>query len=89
MRLNYFSGAKKHSNRIPIKGFSVGFLWEYEYQALKLFALSVLWRAHTSTRQEFAKVNLGPHEPIIKDFLLHNPSRCPGRVLRESRQMER
>ena len=30
---------------------------EYEYSPLKLFALSVLWRAHTSTRQEFGKVH--------------------------------
>lgn len=33
---------------------------KYEYSPLKLFALSVLWRAHASTRPEFGKVQLGP-----------------------------
>jgi hypothetical protein len=52
-------------------------LSEYEYSPLKLFALSILWRAHTSTRREFAKVQLGPHEPIIKGFLLNKEPGTP------------
>jgi hypothetical protein len=52
-------------------------LSEYEYSPLKLFALSVLWRAHTSTRQEFAKVQLGPHESTIKGSLLKNEPGTP------------
>lgn len=45
-----------------------------DYSALKLFALSVLWRAHASSQLPFQKVNLGVHEPIIRGMLLEgNP----------------
>lgn len=37
---------------------------------LKLFFLSVLWRAHWSTHPFFADVRLGPREPALRDFLL-------------------
>jgi hypothetical protein len=50
---------------------------EYEYSALKLFALSVLWRAHTSIRPEFGRVQLGPHEPKIRGFLLNDYPGAP------------
>ena len=42
----------------------------YEYSLLKLFVLSVLWRAHASAHPAFGKVQLGPHEPNIKGLLL-------------------
>ena len=43
---------------------------EYDYSFLKLFALSVLWRTHASTQHSFSNVDLGPHEPEIRDMLL-------------------
>jgi hypothetical protein len=52
-------------------------LSKYEYLHLKLFALSVLWRAHASTRPEFGKVQLGPHEPKIRGFLLSSHPGTP------------
>jgi hypothetical protein len=50
---------------------------EYEYSPLKLFALSVLWRAHASTRPEFGRVQLGPHEPKIRGLLLNSHPGTP------------
>ena len=47
-------------------------LANYEYLTLKLFALSVIWRAHASTHPVFSKVNLGPHEVFIRNMLLNN-----------------
>jgi hypothetical protein len=41
-----------------------------DYAALKLFTLSVLWRAHASAQPAFRKVRLGVHEPIIRNLLL-------------------
>ena len=42
---------------------------DVDYQRLKLFFLSVLWRAHWSSDWFFRNVDLGPHEPIIADFI--------------------
>ena len=43
---------------------------DVDYVKMKLFALAVLWRAHASTHAAFSKVNLGPHEPKIRQMLL-------------------
>ena len=40
-------------------------------EIVRLFALSVAWRAHHSTHEMFANVNLGPHEAPIRRDLLH------------------
>ena len=45
-------------------------LEDVEYARLKLFGLSVLWRAHASTQPAFQRVKLGEHESIIRDLLL-------------------
>jgi hypothetical protein len=47
----------------------------YDYPTLKLFALSILWRAHASTLPEFKNVQLGPHEARVRHLLL---SATPG-----------
>ena len=41
-----------------------------DYPRLKLFGLSVLWRAHASTTPVFRRVKLAGHEPRIRDLLL-------------------
>lgn len=47
---------------------------EYDYHKLKLFFLSVLWRASASSQHFFRRVNLGPHEESIRNALLEgNP----------------
>lgn len=45
-------------------------LQDYNYSLMKLFALSVLWRAHYSKHPAFSKVQLGPHESVIRQMLL-------------------
>jgi hypothetical protein len=42
----------------------------YDYEKLKLFFLSVLWRTSVSEHVFFKKVNLGRHENIVRDTLL-------------------
>lgn len=44
---------------------------EYDYTALKLFVLSVLWRAAVSSRPFFSKISLGPHEKPIREAILN------------------
>lgn len=39
-------------------------------EIVRLFALSMAWRAHHSTHEMFANVDLGPHEASIKRDLL-------------------
>jgi hypothetical protein len=39
------------------------------YREFKLFLLSLLWRAHVSSRLEYADVELGPHAERIKRML--------------------
>ena len=56
---------------IEHNGELIGFqIPEYDYKKLKLFFLSVLWRASVSTQPFFEKVSLGPHEAFIRDALL-------------------
>jgi hypothetical protein len=47
-----------------------------QYAEMKLFQLSVLWRAGISSRDFFDKVQLGPHEHAIRGMLV---DRDPGR----------
>ena len=39
---------------------------EYDYNKLKLFFLSLLWRASQSSHHFFRNINLGPHESRIR-----------------------
>jgi hypothetical protein len=41
------------------------------YTPLKLFLLSVLWRMGVSSSPDFAAVELGPHEPILRGMLIN------------------
>jgi len=52
----------REENRLHLSGL--------DYRLLKLFQLSVLWRAGISTLPEFSQVNLGPHEEAIRLMLL-------------------
>jgi len=47
-------------------------LSSYNYLMLKLFALSVLWRADVSSHAAFSKVILGSHEAVIRKMLLND-----------------
>ncbi len=52
-------------------------LSNYNYSKLKLFVLSIFWRAHASTHSTFSKFSLGPHETPIKKMLLNNQAGTP------------
>ena len=43
---------------------------EYDYAKLKLFYMSLLWRADVTNRQLFRKVRLGPHQERLRQHIL-------------------
>lgn len=48
-----------------------------DYEKLKLFFISMLWRASVSKQDMFSSVRLGPYEDILKELIL---SKNPGGV---------
>jgi hypothetical protein len=68
---------KRFDEFVPINHENKIIAWQMcgtDYAMMKLFALSVLWRAHASSQPAFSKVDLGPHEPKIRAHLLQeNP----------------
>ncbi len=48
---------------------------EFDYEKLKLFLISLLWRASSSNHKFFQKVNIGPFEPKLKQMI---QSKTPG-----------
>ena len=50
-----------------------------DYERLKLFELSILWRAGVSTLPFFEKVQLGPHEEVLRQQLVHSDPGHPDR----------
>lgn len=50
-----------------IEGYEV---WDYNYDRLKLFFMSVLWRASASSHLFYAQVDVGPYEPILREMLI-------------------
>lgn len=47
-----------------------------DYTKYKIFLLSILWRAHISSRPIFSQINLGPHAEIIRKMIYEGD---PGR----------
>ena len=61
------------SGRLDVKSSRDGKLVTLEgldYKQLRLFGLSVLWRASVSSLHMFEQVKLGPHEEIIRQMIL-------------------
>ena len=57
-----------------IDGVTILELSDLNYKLLKLFLLSLLWRAHISSRDEYSDVDLGPYaNKIGKALLDENP----------------
>ena len=48
-----------------------------EYRLLKLFILSVLWRASVSTLPAYRHVSLGPHEEPMRELILADADFAP------------
>jgi hypothetical protein len=58
-----------------IEGITLLELSDLNYSNLKLFLLSLLWRAHISSRDEYKEVELGPYaDKIEKAILNEDPS---------------
>ena len=72
-----------------------------DYHKLKLFFLSMLWRAHTSSTYFFSHVDLGSHESVFRSYiskgqappsnkyevvLFHPINQPPGRVILRPRK---
>jgi hypothetical protein len=45
------------------------FIENADYTKLKLFALSLLWRAHASSHEFFSHVALGPHAMTLRSYI--------------------
>jgi hypothetical protein len=55
---------KRDGNRLVVSGL--------DYAKLKLFQLSILWRAGVSSLPAFRQVQLGPHEPKLRKMIADN-----------------
>jgi len=55
----------------PKNGFGETYVSNIDYASLKLFMLSLLWRAHISEHSFFTEVSLGPWEQKIRIALLN------------------
>jgi len=59
--------AKEEDYILGPDGKRVGYILKnIDYCNLKLFFLSVLWRASVSTREEFSKIDVGPFEKALR-----------------------
>jgi len=47
-----------------------------EYEKVKLFEMSVLWRASISTHAMFKNISLGPHEEKLRDALFKREAKA-------------
>lgn len=43
----------------------------YDYKKLKLFFLSILWRASISSQPFYKRIEIGPHEQILKEMIIN------------------
>jgi hypothetical protein len=48
---------------------------KYDYKKLKLFFISLAWRASVSEQPYFSKISLGQFDPIAKEFIRNNDPR--------------
>jgi hypothetical protein len=77
-----FGPWENHAQKVLLHNFSedlaiydghkkVGYkITDYDYNALKLFFISLLWRASISKQQFYKRVSTGPFENMLKDMIL-------------------
>jgi len=66
----YFSNAWYKQEKCPNKvNNSAVQVTGLDYTLFRLFHLSILWRASVSKREEFSRVQLGPHEEKIRHMI--------------------
>ncbi|MGB2697772.1 MAG: hypothetical protein WBD28_07935, partial [Candidatus Zixiibacteriota bacterium] len=79
----YFSVIEKYARGILYGGVEIQIaeeksrilLKDIDYKKLKLFQLSLLWRASVAENDFFSELNTGPHEDILRQMLC---ARNPG-----------
>lgn len=60
------------------KTISGGWLFEgADYKLIKLFFISLLWRAHVTKNIFFERVSLGPHADRLKELIAHGDPSTP------------
>jgi hypothetical protein len=65
-------GFSKATPLKQVQGKIVGYEYSsFDYTKLKLFFLSVLWRAGASSHEFFRRVNLGPHREVLRKMLIN------------------
>ncbi|MCA9484233.1 MAG: hypothetical protein KC553_10900 [Nitrospina sp.] len=74
----FFSKEMKDGEVLECRGKRVAIkINKFDYKTLKLFFLSVLWRAGVSSHTFFKRVKLGPHEEKLKNHILNNDPGSP------------
>lgn len=72
--LDYFNNYHEIRENNEILGYRID---SYDYKKLKLFLISILWRAGISGQSFFQKILLGPHENILREMICNNnPGKC-------------
>lgn len=66
-------GELSNQNPLVVNGETVGYrIEEFDYHKLKLFFVSVLWRASISSHNFFSKVQTGPFEASLREAIKNN-----------------
>jgi len=69
---NLLLGEFSEENAIHVNGEKVAYKIEnYDFDKLKLFFLSIIWRASISSEPFYEKINLGPYQDVIKKMILN------------------
>lgn len=68
------------SKYIVDRGEKIAYVFEqFDYVKLKLFFLSVLWRASVASHKLFTRVDLGLHEPVLRAMIQRGCAGEPGK----------
>lgn len=54
------------------QNYKIAYIEGIDYRLMKLFQLSILWRASVSKLETFSTVNLGPHQERLRKMILKN-----------------
>jgi len=58
---------------LKLEAKTIGYMYDkFDYKKLKLFFISVLWRASASSHPFFKRVNIGPHLEIIRKAIIES-----------------
>ena len=68
----------QNADKLKHNGKEVGYkVLSFDYNKLKLFFISVLWRAHASSQPFYSRIKLGPFADIAKDHIINKDPGSP------------